>query len=305
MKTSIIIPTYCRPSDLFELFDSILRQTVMPSEVLVVDDSPTTVIRKVCEDYEAKFDDAGTKLVYVKNPRERSVTIARNLGAKMSRGDIVLFFDSDLILYPDYLERIIETFNTYPEALGVGGFMVLPPFAVDVGYYAGEALRKLFFLHCHSKNSCKYPEYPISVTKVINCNWLPGANMAFKHSVFSEFHFDENLTEYSYMEDILFSRSISKKYPKTLFITPYAKCIHKVSREGRTESLKLRRQKRQNRKYVQTRLLGSKGLLLYGWQLLGLLIFRLIKKIRKWEIAVDEPSPFPSSLLIPTEAKHT
>jgi glycosyltransferase involved in cell wall biosynthesis len=305
MRTSVIIPTYNRPQDLSELFDSILRQSVMPSEVLVVDDSPTITIREVCRDYEAKFDEVGVRLLYIRNPGKRSLTIARNLGARIAQGDIILFFDSDLVLYPDYLEKIIDTFNAYPKALGVGGFMVLPPFPVDVGYYAGEVLKRLFFLHCHSRNSCEYPEYPISVTKVINCNWLPGANMAFKHSVFSEFHFDEKLIEYSYMEDILFSRSISKKYPNTLFITPYAKCIHKVSGESRTESLKLKRQKRQNRKYVQTKLLGSKGLLLYGWQLLGLLIFRLAKKIRKWEIGVDEPSPFPLSSIILNEAKHS
>lgn len=59
--------------------------------------------------------------------------------------------------------------------------------------------------------------------------------MAFRREILRQFKFDESLKGYSYMEDLLLSHSIHKKYPNSLYITPYAKCIHKVSREGRTE----------------------------------------------------------------------
>lgn len=297
MRVSVIIPTYYRPEDLSELFNSLLKQTAKPLEIIVVDDSPIPLIKHICEKYQARFDEVNILLAYIKNPGKRSITIARNFGAKMAKGEIVVFLDSDVVLFSDYLDKISEVFVNRPEALGVGGWTVFPPFPkINIGYYAGLFLAKLFRLHHHSRNSCIYPEYPVVLTKTINCNWLSGATMAWRRNIFDELEFDENLKGYAYMEDVLFSRLVSQKHPNSLFITPHAKCIHKVSQKGRTEGLKLRSRRYQNRKYVQIKLYGSKGVFLYGWQILGLLIFRLLGKIRKWEVAVDEPSPYPSTL---------
>ena len=52
MKVSVIVPTYYRPNDLMELLESILKQTVKPLEVIVVDDTPSTIIRDVCVEYK-------------------------------------------------------------------------------------------------------------------------------------------------------------------------------------------------------------------------------------------------------------
>lgn len=298
MKISVVIPTYKRPKDLSDLLDSLLNQTVKPSEVMIVDDTPTAEIRNVCEASEIEFSKADVQLAYVRNPRERSSAIAKNVGSNMARGDIILFLDSDVILYPDFIEAILDAFKRYPDALAVGGWTVYPPFPrTGIRYYSLQTLRKLFFLYHYGIESCNYPEYPIILTRIIKCNWLSSVCIAVKHDLLKECQFDENLREYAYMEDILFSRSISKRYPSKLCITPFARCIHKVSGEGRKDSSKLRNRKRQYRKYVWTKLLGSKGLLLFGWQILGFLVFRVIEKARKWEAAVDEPSPYPSSLL--------
>jgi hypothetical protein len=74
------------------------------------------------------------------------------------------------------------------------------------------------------------------------------------------------------MEDALFSHSIFKKYPTQLFITPQAKCIHKVSKAGRLDNKELEALKSKQRKYVLQELFGKKGLFLYYWQTLGLKI---------------------------------
>jgi glycosyltransferase involved in cell wall biosynthesis len=125
MKVSVIIPTYYRPKDLSELLDSLLRQTVKPLEVIVVDDTPSNIIEELCAKYRDKFKRFDIKLVYVRNYKERSAAIARNIGASIARGEIILFFDSDIILYPDYVEKILEVFREKPEALGVQGWIDL------------------------------------------------------------------------------------------------------------------------------------------------------------------------------------
>ena len=279
MKVSVIIPTYYRPTDLSELFDSLLKQTFKPLEVIVVDDTPTIVIKAVCHEYKAKFKELGIRLIYIKNPKERSLTIARNLGVERARGDIVMFFDSDVILHPTYIENILRVFKEHSNAVGVQGWIVFTRKRNKV-YYILQIIRKMFLLTHHSKNSCKFLGYPIVLTKTINCEALSGANMAFKRSVLNEFKFDESLKKYSYMEDVLLSHSIYKKYPNGLYITPDAKCLHKVTKKGKMKDVELRNHMRRCRKYVLTKLFGLKGSLIYYRQSVGISIIELIKTRR-------------------------
>lgn len=268
MKVSVVVPTYYRADDLSELLDSLLRQTVKPFEVIIVDDTPNNTISALCEEYKTMFESVGSKLTYIRNPRERSLTISRNLGVKLAGGELIMFFDSDVILHPDYVEKILEVFRKYPNALGVQGWITnskkgkLDRFS--------QILNRVFLLDRAAKDSCKFSEYPAILTKVINCESLSGANMTYKREVFDELKFDESLKKYCYMEDVLFSHSIFKKYPKGLFITPYAKCIHKSSEAGRIESKELKKLKNKHRKYVLVKLFGLKGLLLYYWQSIGI-----------------------------------
>jgi len=283
MQVSAVIPTYGRPEDLSKLLNSLLRQAVKPLEIIIVDDkTPTDVIKVVCEEYKAKCQRANINLIYIKNLRKRSLTVARNVGTEKARGDVILFLDSDMILYPDFIEKILDVFKQNAHAIGVQGWMVNRRKAKF--YYLVQTFYRISFLSHHTKDSCRFFEYPNALTKVINCEWLCGGDMAFKRSIFNEFQFDENLTKYSYMEDDLFSHSIFQKYPKSLFITPHAKCIHTLSGEGRMESGELKEHKRKSRRYVLTKLFGLKGLLLYYRQNIGLLVFegiRSIKNIRR------------------------
>src|SRR5690606_39172353 len=55
----------------------------------------------------------------------RGLTKQRNFGInKVSpESDIVAFLDDDTILAKDYFEKLIQTYNTYPNALAVGGYI--------------------------------------------------------------------------------------------------------------------------------------------------------------------------------------
>ncbi|MEM3549550.1 MAG: glycosyltransferase family 2 protein [Candidatus Bathyarchaeia archaeon] len=280
MKVSIVIPTYYRSKDLADLFESLLRQSVKPLEVIVVDDTPTNVIERLCKIYHNVFEKLNIKLIYVRNYRERSAAIARNIGASMAKGEIILFLDSDIILHNDYIKRILEVFEAKKEALGVQGWILHRVKRRTL--YLDNILRKIFLLVHLTKNSCGIFEYPYILTEIINCSALSGSNMAFKRVIFNEFRFDENLLKYSYMEDLLFTHLIYKKYPSSLFITPYAKCIHKVSGEGRIKTSILEHSHlRACRKYVLKKLFGTRGVIIFGWQTLGLLTFNMLRKIRR------------------------
>ena len=63
MSLAVIIPTYHRPEGLRAALDSVLAQSRLPEEIVVVDNSAEATARPVCADYH--FDG----LVYIHEPR--------------------------------------------------------------------------------------------------------------------------------------------------------------------------------------------------------------------------------------------
>jgi glycosyltransferase involved in cell wall biosynthesis len=277
----VVIPTYNRSRDLIRLFESLLKQLAKPVEVLVVDDTPTFEIKNLCEKYRSKFQKAAVRLVYVKNHKERSISIARNLGAKRAFGDILIFLDSDISPHPDYVKNVINAFNKNPNILGVGGwFPPLQKSKKGLRYYSNQVLKKLFSLTRDSQDSCRNFQYPIILSRTIYCQYLLGSTMSFRRSVFNEFQFDDRLKGYSWGEDFLFSNLITKAYPNTLLISPHARCINYASNEARLKGKALFDVQISNAKYILTKLWGLRGLLLFGRQFIGLYFFRVIIRIR-------------------------
>ncbi|MGB9959434.1 MAG: glycosyltransferase family A protein [Candidatus Bathyarchaeales archaeon] len=283
MHLSIIIPAYGRPEDLYNLLCCIKRQSVKPLEVIVVDDTPSSVVEVLCEQMKSQLKESEIELLYLRNPKEPSSATARNIGAEVAKGDIVLFFDSDIIPLENYIKNVLEVFENHPHVLGVQGFEIRKkinrPYSLPI-FLWHQFLRKIFFLSILTQDSCRLFEYPIILTHTLNCEWLAGSNMAWKKEVFSEFSFDENLKSYAYMEDVLFSHSVFQKYPNSLLITPKAKCIHKLSKAARMTNREFKKHERIYRKYVLTKLFGLKGLYIYSMQNFGALLISLTRKIR-------------------------
>jgi glycosyltransferase involved in cell wall biosynthesis len=213
MRISVVIPTHGRLEDVYNLLHCIKRQSVKPLEVIIVDDTPSSVIEVLCNETRAELKEGGIELLYLRNPKRPSSATARNIGAKVAKGDIILFFDSDVILLGNYIKNIIEVFKSHPLVLGVQGFEIRKKgwkrYSL-LSFLWNQLMRKLFFLTIYTQDSCRLFEYPIILTRIITCEWLAGSNMAWKKEVFSEFSFDENLMGYAYMEDLLFSHPFFK-----------------------------------------------------------------------------------------------
>lgn len=291
MKISVVIPTYYRKHELTKCFDSILGQTIKPMEVIIVDDTPVDEIRQLAGDHVVKARAEGVDLIYIRNPKERSTSIARNIGAKIARGDVILFLDSDIVLNSAYIQGLLKTYKEHPEAVGIAGWIrSLPTETVVLSIYHifFQTLKRLFLLFHDSRNSCSFFEYPIDLTRTISCQRFVGANMSCRRGLFNEFEFDENMKGYAYWEDALFSGKVNKKYSGRLLMTPSAVCTHSFSQEGREKGSKMRSIKRRNRKYVLVKLYGARGLLIFGWQNSGLLVIKLIGKFTRMSYITDE-----------------
>lgn len=100
MFYSIIIPLYNRPQEIDELLATLVRQTYMQFEVLVIEDGSVNDARTIVEKYANKLD-----IHYYFKPNEGQ-GFARNYGFERAKGDYFVIFDSDCLIPEDYLETV-------------------------------------------------------------------------------------------------------------------------------------------------------------------------------------------------------
>ena len=96
---SVIIPTLNEIAYLPQLLNSLAAQTRLPDEIIVAD--------------------AGSKDGTVELAQSRGVlvvrggmpAVGRNAGARVAKGDILLFFDADVLPPPKFIESVLEEFE--------------------------------------------------------------------------------------------------------------------------------------------------------------------------------------------------
>lgn len=245
---SVIIPTYNRPGDVKETLDSFKSSLSELNEVIIIDQSKNDETKKIVQQYNSK------KIRYYHSPIA-SLTIARNKGALLAsdKSTIIVFLDDDITVKKGYFENILEVFNKNHSALGVGGYF-LPQGEPNLSNIE-RMLRKLFLLEHREPNSADVLSaygavYPSRLDTIINSQWIPGFNMAFKKEVFKYFRFDENFFSYSLAEDFDYTYRIHSHHPNSLFITPYARLIHRVSTVERYPARKISYMNQINHFYI-------------------------------------------------------
>ncbi|WP_300080092.1 glycosyltransferase family 2 protein [uncultured Thomasclavelia sp.] len=95
MFFSIIVPVYNVEKYLRECVDSILKQNFYDFELILVDDGSKDKSPQICDEY-ARNDNRVTVL----HQKNLGQSIARNNGVKISKGEYIIFLDSD-----DFIEK--------------------------------------------------------------------------------------------------------------------------------------------------------------------------------------------------------
>jgi GT2 family glycosyltransferase len=277
---SVVIATYNRADDLKTTLDSITDNSLPCKEIIIVDQSKDTKTR----DLIRSLKNNKLKYYYSDVP---SLTKARNIGATkvFSDSKIVCFFDDDVTLEKDYFRYVLEIFNTYSCAQGVGGFITQ---TVPQGSRLEVLSKKIFFLGHLEKNAARVLSvygntYPSKLTKVINSEWLSGVNMCYKLEVLKDQQFDENLSGYALAEDLDFSYRLNRKYGNSLFITPYARLMHRASVVERIPSEKMVYTNQINHFYLNfkdfNKTISEK--LIFAWAVSGIAFLRIMQFLIK------------------------
>jgi glycosyltransferase involved in cell wall biosynthesis len=111
LDISVVIPTFRRPKQLTEAIASVLGQTGVSVEVIVIDDSPEASAKEVV----ACVGDARVR--YLKNPAPTGgvPSAVRNLGWPLARGTFIHFLDDDDIVPDGHYAVVKKIFSSRPE----------------------------------------------------------------------------------------------------------------------------------------------------------------------------------------------
>jgi len=106
---SIIIPVFNRESIIKMTLDSILNQTYLNWECIIIDDESTDNTEKTITEYITK----NNKFTYYKRPKHliKGANSCRNYGFTLAKGECINWFDSDDIMQPNFLEEKINAFD--------------------------------------------------------------------------------------------------------------------------------------------------------------------------------------------------
>lgn len=123
IDVSVIIPSYNYAHFIEHAITSVIQQSLLPAEIIVVDDGSTDDTRQVVESLQKRFEQYGIRYYFQRN---NGVSSARNYGFEKSNAEYLLFLDADDKLLPnafEYLSSAARKYN-YPDML-FGGYRAI------------------------------------------------------------------------------------------------------------------------------------------------------------------------------------
>lgn len=168
MKVSVIVPTYSptRYDDMTECVEGILDQSYDDIEVVIVVDGNSDVFDRVRDE----FGDCEDVVVFSNSDDAGPISRA-NMGVVQSSGELVVLTDDDAVPEPDWIERLVESYEEQ-DAIAVGG-------RIEPLWVAGEARyipEEFYFLI-----GATHRGFPEEETEVRNTF---GANLGFRRDVY-------------------------------------------------------------------------------------------------------------------------
>lgn len=103
LNYSVVIPTHDRIDFLENAIRSVFQQSILPSEIIVVDDLGLSKVSNLLENLTNEFD---FEIKYVVSNSKNGVSHSYNLGASKARGDYLAFLDDDDFWSKDYMINV-------------------------------------------------------------------------------------------------------------------------------------------------------------------------------------------------------
>ena len=196
IRVSVIIPMYNSEKHMSLCLNSLLKQDYKNVEIIIIDDGSTDNTLCVAKEYAQK--DSRIKVITQTN---RGPSAARNAGIDQSRGSIICFVDSDDYVEPDYINRLVGTFDSEK---------------ADAVFFGFRRLNTALMTLSTHNLPIKGEDYFINITQLSRADmfgytWIK----ALKKEIIGETRFKEKLRLF---EDEVFSCEVFQKECNVVYL---------------------------------------------------------------------------------------
>jgi len=233
MNISAIIATVGRPDMLRRCLDSLAKQTVRVSEVVVVHCGDDAETQTVCEDQCWSFE-----VRYFHYP-ERNCARQRNFAIARAHHDYLLLLDDDIEIDAHWVEELFKPIWADPQIGATMGRLINQPLASPTFFW------RVYRILLHGRVEGFEPGrligaalpngFPTTLEEPVPCEWIGGGASALRREAFEGVGgFASFFTGSSPGEDLDLGYRLSRSWK--VFYVPAAKCVHHQASSGREQS---------------------------------------------------------------------
>lgn len=218
IKLLVGIPTLNRADQLKNTLHSILRNTVLPQKIIIVDQSENEKTKHIVNYFREKLN-----IEYL-NVNYKGLTKARNEILSYAKDfDVVTFLDDDVELDKNYFEEIVKAFQEDKNLAGCQGFIENQGGIKGFLFRLAEGMPLTGSPKVTNCFVNTYPFFPPS--RPVISEWLSGCNMSYRVDYIEKEKFNENFILYGLGEDLEFSYRLFVS-GKRLLMLPSARLKH-------------------------------------------------------------------------------
>ncbi len=302
MNFSVVIPIYKRNEIFKSCLISINNQLLKPIEIIVIDNNTSKYESKYLRDIIASSNISSEINIKILKSPKNSGAIARNIGVKNAKTNLIAFLDSDVILDENYYSTLINYFKKNKNLIAIQG-VDKSLIEAQNNFSNKHFIFKLFnsfeqFFETsslYSRDSAYVsPSLAVAHPNVksefeISSQWISTCAGIFKKSLFDKYCFPNQFITYSNNEYLFLSYKLFKNDEGQMIYTSKAKYRDVQTKEGRLNVIPLIFQIEVNDYFIFIRLfdINIKNLFIFAKSRIGHLIFNLLSLISRKRFSIN------------------
>ena len=210
LDLSIVIPTRNRYDMLLKTISTLIKNSFFFKEIIIVDSSDKHHKSKIKT--LKKIDKINIKILNSKP----SISLQRNIGLKtvINKRKYIMFLDDDLTFKKDAFKNMYHFLKNNNHLTGVGFNLNIKKINSMIEIFKKNRLTEILGIY-HRKMGVVTPSgwqtKAINLKKNLLVEWIPTQAVVYLNKSLKNLKFDTAYGKYSYLEDLDFSYSLSKK----------------------------------------------------------------------------------------------
>lgn len=248
---TLLITTLGRIGDMRRTFDDLKRCTTLPECLILIlgNKNVTREFQQLCTDFREEIP--GMRVLLRITQKDRILQLRTGLGL-VARHGILHIIDDDLSPSSGYFSELDWHFQHHPECVAAGGFLEpasQKPTRISFWrrFFLLDSYRPGAYLSSGQTSGYQHRK-EVAESTVTETDWLSGCSMSFRTELFEHITPDVQLRDDGFDEDVDLSRQAAQ-FGK-LHVISAARCVHRLSNEGRKSAGDLLARKISHRWYL-------------------------------------------------------